>query len=383
MKNKEQIIEIERHIENPKWEKRGGKKYEVQTFLVTLEIRDIMNRIRDMAWVIPNLQRENDAWDKKKKSYLIDSILKGYPIPGIMIVANPKYENNTKYKKYLLDGQQRITTLNEYINDKFKLNLLEKDLEYNGKKFGELNAQNQDRINSTVIPIQNITSASPKNDISFMYEIFARINSGGVKLTRQEVRNAINASDGMEKIKSYAKELFSSHFVTIFPNKRNYNEIILWMFRIAYFVWRGSLTNNNIENFSHLENRNLTLDYILDSYTTHYFQENDGNSEDLIKTTKDFLNEINNNNLKKWIMSFDLEFNRTKKAQPTFVDSLAIFYGINKRLDNFSDQKDIFKNAWGINENNSWHNKYKLYFQELTLYKKSIINRYKILFKKN
>ena len=378
MKNKKKKIEIKRVLENYNWEKRGDKKYVVQTFLVTLEVRDIINRIKDQSWVVPTLQRENNIWDMRQKSDLIDSILKGYPIPGMMVVT-------AGIKQYILDGQQRITTLRDFCNDDFKLKLDDGvEAEYNSKKFSELSELEQRKITSTVIGIQNVTSTSPANDNSFMYEIFARINSGGTFLSRQEVRNAINASAEMEKIKKYAKNIMNSKQKSIFPNNKNYNEIISWMFRILYFILRGKKIQD-INSFSHFHNKkNVSLDYLLDKFTSNYFEEQNGSSELLTKTIDKFMLEIEKNDLlEEWIMSFDISLNRTKKAQPTFIDCLSIYLGNNGKLTKFENQKKLISSLESKNDKDgSSFELYKLYFQQQTLNVQSIIQRYKLLFKK-
>lgn len=131
----------------------------------------------------PGYQR-NRVWkDNKRKSLLIESLMLRIPIPAFYF-----YENEDgKYQ--VIDGQQRLTTIKEFVNGEFKLSGLEylgKD--YNKKAFKELDSKYQQRIYRTQIAVNILDARSPKKVI---YDIFRRVNTGGVNLNPQEMRNAI------------------------------------------------------------------------------------------------------------------------------------------------------------------------------------------------
>ena len=131
----------------------------------------------------PGYQRRRVWKDNKKKSLLIESLMLRIPIPAFYF-----YENEDgKYQ--VIDGQQRLATIKEFTDGKFCLT----GLEYLGnthdrRKFKDLDTKSIQRIYRTQIAVNILDARSPKNVI---YDIFRRVNTGGVNLNPQEMRNAI------------------------------------------------------------------------------------------------------------------------------------------------------------------------------------------------
>lgn len=137
----------------------------------------------DFIELNPGYQR-NRVWkDNKRKSLLIESLMLRIPIPAFYF-----YENEDgKYQ--VIDGQQRLTTIKEFVKGEFKLSGLEylgKD--YNKKSFKDLDSKYRQRIYRTQIAVNILDARSPKKVI---YDIFRRVNTGGINLNPQEMRNAI------------------------------------------------------------------------------------------------------------------------------------------------------------------------------------------------
>ena len=131
----------------------------------------------------PGYQRRRVWKDNKKKSLLIESLMLRIPIPAFYF-----YESEDgKYQ--VIDGQQRLATIKEFADGGFYLT----GLEYLGdklhkKKFQDLDTKYVQRIYRTQIAVNILDARSPKNVI---YDIFRRVNTGGVSLNPQEMRNAI------------------------------------------------------------------------------------------------------------------------------------------------------------------------------------------------
>ena len=138
---------------------------------------------QDLIELNPGYQRRRVWKDNKKKSLLIESLMLRIPIPAFYF-----YENEDgKYQ--VIDGQQRLTTIKEFVDGKFRLNGLEYlRKEYNKKQFKNLDTKYIQRIYRTQIAVNILDARSPKNVI---YDIFRRVNTGGVNLNPQEMRNAI------------------------------------------------------------------------------------------------------------------------------------------------------------------------------------------------
>ena len=126
-------------------------------------------------------QREY-VWDDAKASRLIESLLLNVPIPVCYFGEN---EDGTWE---VIDGLQRIQSIVRFLKNNFTLRGLSVLAEMNGKKFHELPARDQRRIESRTLRFVVITEESHP-DIKF--DVFERLNTGAVKLLPQELRNCI------------------------------------------------------------------------------------------------------------------------------------------------------------------------------------------------
>lgn len=131
----------------------------------------------------PNFQRKPVWKENKRKSLLIESLMLRIPIPAFYF-----YENENSLFQ-VIDGQQRLITIFEFLEGKFRLSGLEYTGETcNKKTFSELNERYKQRIYRTQLAVNVLDARSPHKVI---YDIFRRINTGGMSLTPQEMRNAI------------------------------------------------------------------------------------------------------------------------------------------------------------------------------------------------
>ena len=143
----------------------------------------------------PSFQRRS-VWSPSAKSYLIDTVVRGLPVPILFIRERTDLES-LEPKREVIDGQQRLRTLISYVQsevlkdynkttDYFKIKKSH-NKEIGNKKFEQLNSTLQQRILNYEFSVHVLPAETEDSEV---LQIFARMNSTGVKLNPQELRNA-------------------------------------------------------------------------------------------------------------------------------------------------------------------------------------------------
>lgn len=176
-----------------------------KTILVETCIKRLLQRTIILN---PDYQR-HEVWDDVRKSRLIESLMLKIPIPMFYVSADEKNVFT------VVDGLQRLSSLRDFILGKeflvnrnennrgngMKLKELEFWTQYNGKMFNELPTFLQNRIAETELAFTIINPGTPDE---VKRNIFKRINTGGLYLTQQEIRNALYNGPATEMLNSLA-----------------------------------------------------------------------------------------------------------------------------------------------------------------------------------
>lgn len=138
--------------------------------------------------VRPFYQRRS-RWDEERQSKLIESFIINIPVPPIFL-----YER--AYNSYeVMDGQQRITAIADFYNNRFKLKGLDLWPELNGLTYLQLPNKIRaglDRRSISSIVLLKESAPDEEEAILLRQLVFERLNTGGVKLGRQEIRNSLS-----------------------------------------------------------------------------------------------------------------------------------------------------------------------------------------------
>jgi shikimate kinase len=127
-------------------------------------------------------------WEKMRQSKLIESFIMNVPVPPLFV-----YEADlAKYE--VMDGQQRITALLDFYTNKLTLQGLEQWPELNGRIYDNLPSEIRkglDRRSISYIVLLKESASNTEEEDLLRQEVFERLNTGGISLGHQEIRNAV------------------------------------------------------------------------------------------------------------------------------------------------------------------------------------------------
>lgn len=174
--------------------------YKIISYGADYTLKGLSDKYADKEIIVPPFQRKY-AWPPKKASKLVESFLLGLPVPQIFLYK----EEETQYL-LVVDGQQRLKTIYYFLQGKFPdgtdFYLRSVKPKWEGKKFDELTEPDKRRFKDSVLRATIFQQTDPK-DKSSIFEIFERLNTGGMALKEQEIRNCIVRGG----INSFLKEL--------------------------------------------------------------------------------------------------------------------------------------------------------------------------------
>lgn len=258
---------------------------------------------------IPFYQR-NFVWDEKRQSKFIESLILGLPIPPMYFA---EVENGFLE---VIDGSQRIRTINNFLNDTLTLKGLEQLKPLNGLTFNKFGSSRKRKINNASIRAVVVTDIETESMI-IRHEIFERLNTGSMELNENEIAKGAKEGDFIRSIyKDFAKDkTFKelSHF-TKNDTERGYKE----EFIIKYLAFSESMTfKESITEY---------LDKFIESQNEEFKEQAHANK---------FLSNFEN--MLEFIKSKKLigDISKSKNA------SLALYIGTNLALQEKTELKDI------------------------------------------
>jgi Protein of unknown function DUF262 len=166
----------------------------------------LLSRIRNSRVDLqPDFQRHAGIWTPRAKSRLIESLLLRIPLPTFYAAEG---DDDTWA---MVDGIQRLTTIAEFVEPQTvgSTPMRLRDLEYlgeqcNGSRFVDLPGRLQTRLRETELVVHLIRRGTP-DEVKF--NIFARINTGGLPLTSQELRHALIPGQARGILKEWAESV--------------------------------------------------------------------------------------------------------------------------------------------------------------------------------
>lgn len=198
-------------------------------------IQYITDKYTAKEYVIPKYQR-NKVWSKHQKVRFIESLLLNYPIPLIFL---SEQDDGTLE---IVDGVQRITTMADFLNNKFKLLSLDKLTKLNSFYFSDLPLSEQRKLDNKPLRIIVLDETT---ELETRIDLFNRLNTSAEKATPAEIRNGILSQNSFQAlIESLAKSKLFQHTVNLSDHALNRKIDIELVSR--FFAY-----SNNYKRFKH------------------------------------------------------------------------------------------------------------------------------------
>jgi len=254
--------------------------YEIKEWPIEVLVEKFTNgRENDESEVfIPDYQREM-VWTPKQQSRFIESILIKLPVP--FIFAADVGQGDREGALEIIDGSQRIRTLDNFLSDKLRLVGLKKLTHAVGMRFSDFSKPRQMRFKRTTVRVIELTE---KADEDARREMFDRLNSGGTKLTDMEIRRGVVDGPFMKFItECAANELFKG-IVTLSERnakRKEYEEVVLRYFAYLhnYLAFQKSVDDfltqflrGRNENFSEADKQAMLEEFVrMLDFVSKYF----------------------------------------------------------------------------------------------------------------
>ncbi len=147
--------------------------------------------------------QRNAIWPRPAKAYLIDTIINDRPIPLIFLQRITSAQKG-RPAYTIIDGQQRLRAIFEFLDDRFRLTQSPKKSRYFNKCFSDLPTELQDHISNYDLIVEELSGYSD-NDIR---DMFVRMNKYVVRLSPQELRHAKGSGKFHDFVERLGRENF-------------------------------------------------------------------------------------------------------------------------------------------------------------------------------
>lgn len=205
---------------------------------------------------IPDYQREM-VWSARQQSRFIESILIHLPIPFIFAadVGSGPREGNLE----VIDGSQRLRSLDNFLSDKLTLVDMKKLTDGNGLRFSDLSSTRQKRFKRQTVRVIELTEQA---DEEARREMFGRLNSGGTKLVSMEIRRGSHDGPMMRLVTELAALPLLQELVPLGERNARRKEYEEFVLRYLAYTDNYKGFQKNVDEFltAFLQHGNQALD---------------------------------------------------------------------------------------------------------------------------
>ena len=320
------------------------------------KVNDIYERFDNETWKVDSNYQRRKVWGIKDNIRLIETILLDLVVPEIFLWDCDTNPDTGKTVTHIVDGQQRIRAIFDFISDKYKLQskyLLDKNIKdsYGDKAFSELDDDTKRKIWTYEISVVNLRNTFSIEEIK---NIFYRLNLTDYSLNDQEKRNSLDSAFG-KVAETLSDNSFWSEYKVFSPKDIRRMGDVEYCSSIILLCKQGVVDQTKQD----------VLDHIYEDYADEYLEEKE--DLDKINTAMTIINELATDEVKTFM---------SKKIQMYTLFSFA-FDCIDNSLDLTRDIKERFTQF--VKTYNSFKNEYDFEFEN-DMEKKAyeLIKKYKL-----
>ncbi|WP_367402091.1 DUF262 domain-containing protein [Kocuria marina] len=230
------------------------RKVDFDSYDITVDelVRRVSKRRIEIA---PAYQRQF-RWDEERQSRLIESLLLGIPVPPLFMATNVDPERGTTWE--VVDGLQRLLSLTNFIGEEktrevarlkgkaLKLTKMDKLDSLQGATFDQLPTDIQTGLEDR--PIKVIV-LNDKSDLQVRFDLFERLNTGGVRLTDHEVRECVFMGEFIDLVSELAESEDFKRVVLLQRSSQHDGTAQDYVLRFFAFVERYQKFDHSVKDF--------------------------------------------------------------------------------------------------------------------------------------
>jgi len=242
--------------------------YDISSFGADFPVESLVNRLNRGDVIIPSFGsyssdngefsgvQRNNVWTKERSDRFIESLLLGLPVPGIFLVRNKEQQ------LLVLDGQQRLRSLQKFYENSGNSKLYKLGnkvhLDFAGKTYETLDIGDRRRLDDSLIHATVVKQDRPTDDQSSIYDIFERLNTGGMNLYPQEIRIALYHGEFAQLLLDLNE---NEDWRLLYGRKSNRLKDLEMILRFFAFYYSGDVYKKPMKDFLNKymsRNRHLT-----------------------------------------------------------------------------------------------------------------------------
>ncbi|PZF88081.1 DUF262 domain-containing protein [Micromonospora deserti] len=208
----------------------------------------------------PPFQRR-PVWTNEESSFLIDTILRGYPVPEVYVYSVPTDAGDDMYA--VVDGQQRLRACLEYMADRFPLTFDVHKLEplyglaetpWFNKRFSELAKEERDRIRRYKLIVRDLEGVTDEE----LRHMFQRLNQSNMALNAQELRYSMYGGGLLGVVEKIVERPEWDHFriFTKMQRRRMLDSEYVAELVVGYLHWPQN-KKDNLDHYYRLYSPNF------------------------------------------------------------------------------------------------------------------------------